>query len=469
MDPFILLFIGMTIVIAGIVWLRLNAFVALFAGGLAVAVLTPAENIERHALSQGATPAVAKARSEESLGPRLAAKFGNTATQLGILIAMASIIGVCLMASGGAERIVRAALNVFGEARAPLVFGVSGFVLGIPIFFDTVFLLLIPIARAMAARTGKNYFLYVLCIAAGTTMTHSLVPPTPGPLFVANALKVDLGQMMIGGLLLGLGTTAVGLGYAWWANLRWPRAVPPLAGDAAAGENFGERPLSDLPPLWVALLPIVVPIVLITGLTVSRQYFPGTPAAALLAQIGHPNIALTVAAAIALGTLAWKRSSTGANPRTLVQGALADAGTIILVTAAGGIFGGVLQETGVGPRIQGLAETYRLAVIPLAFFVTALVRIAQGSATVAMVTSVGILSGFGDATTLGFNPLYLALVIGCGSKLVPWMNDSGFWIVCKMSGLKETDTLRGFSVMLALMGLAGFVFVMIAATLFPLV
>lgn len=469
MDPFILLFIGMTIVIAGIVWLRLNAFVALFAGGLVVAILTPAENIERHALSQGMAPAAAQARSQEALGPRLAAKFGTTATQLGILIAMASIIGACLMASGGAERIVRAALGVFGEARAPLVFGVSGFVLGIPIFFDTVFLLLIPIARAMATRTGKNYFLYVMCIAAGTTMTHSLVPPTPGPLFVANALNVDIGQMMVGGLLLGICTTAVGIGYAWWANLRWPRAVPPATGDAATTGDFSERPESELPPLWLALLPIVVPIVLITGLTVSRVYYPGTPAAALLAQIGHPNIALTLAAAISLATLAWKRTGGITGTKSLIQNALADAGTIILVTCAGGIFGGVLQETGIGPRIQGLAETYRLAVIPLAFFVTALVRVAQGSATVAMVTSVGILSGFGDATTLGFSPLYLALVIGCGSKLIPWMNDSGFWIVCKMSGLKETDTLRGFSVMLALMGLSGFVFVMIAAALFPLV
>lgn len=469
MDPFILLFIGMTIVIAGIVWLRLNAFIALFAGGLAVAVLTPTENLERHALAQGATPAAAAARAAEPLGTRLAAKFGSSAAQLGILIAMASIVGVGLMASGGAERIVRSALGFFGEARAPLVFGISGFILGIPIFFDTVFLLLIPIARAMALRTGKDYFLYVLCIAAGTTMTHSLVPPTPGPLFVADALKVDLGEMMVGGLLLGAATTSIGIGYAWWANRRWPRSVPALSEGTAAPKDLTDQPDSSLPPLWLALLPIIIPIVLIAGQTVSKATMPDTPTANLLNEIGQPNIALSLAAAVALATMAWKKSGERGGTRTHVQTALSDAGTIILVTAAGGIFGGVLQETGIGPRIQGLAEVYRLSVIPLAFFVTALVRIAQGSATVAMVTSVGILSGFGDATTLGFNPLYLALVIGCGSKLIPWMNDSGFWIVCKLSGLKETDTLRGFSVMLAIMGLSGFVLVMIAAALFPLV
>ena len=129
----------------------------------------------------------------------------------------------------------------------------------------------------------------------------------------------------------------------------------------------------------------------------------------------------------------------------------------------------MLQDTGVGERIQGLAEAHRIAVLPLAFFVTALVRIAQGSATVAMVTSVGILGGFASATTLGFHPLYLALAIGCGSKPIPWMNDAGFWVVCKMTGFKEIETLRSFSAMLALMGLVGFVLVMIAAHFFPLV
>jgi len=467
MDPFLLLFIGMVVVIGGIVWLKVHAFVALLAGGLIVAVLTPPAHIERMALAGGATPAAATARANEPIGVKVANLFGKSCTQLGLLIAMASIIGVSLLASGGAERIVQAALSLFGESRAPLVFGVCGFVLGIPIFFDTVFLLLIPLARAMAARTGRNYLQYVLCIAAGTTMTHSLVPPTPGPLFVANALKIDIGLMMVGGLVLGVITTSSGLAYAWWANRRWPTPVRAVEG----GENATTplRPTGDLPPLGLALLPIVIPVVLIGGLTVTQMVAPGTSTARVMGQIGQPNIALAVAAAVALGTLLWTLRGDRKAAKAQIQTALADAGTIILVTSAGGIFGGILQETGVGGRIQGLAEVYRIGVLPLAFFVTALVRVAQGSATVAMVTSVGILGGVASSTSLGFHPLYIALAIGCGSKLVPWMNDSGFWVVGRMSGFTETETLRGFSAMLALMGVVGFLATLLGAWFFPLI
>ncbi len=466
MDPLLLLLIGMVIVVGGILWLRLHAFVALLAAAITVSVLTPREAIERTALAQGATPEVAAAQAQETLGSKLAKRFGNTSAQLGLLIAMASIIGVSLLASGGAERIVRSMLGLFGESRAPLVFALSGFILGIPMFFDTVFLLLIPIARAMAMRTGANYVLYVMCIAAGTTMTHSLVPPTPGPLFAANALGVDIGTMMIGGLILGAATVSVGLGYAWWANRRWTVSPPAVT---AATEQSSELPDSDLPPLWVAMLPIILPVVLISGQTISNTLKPGTEIARIMSQIGNPTIALTIAAVVGLVTLVWKQRGDRNALRTQVQTALSDAGVIILITAAGGIFGGMLQETGIGLRLRELALDYRIAVLPLAFFLTALVRIGQGSATVAMVTCVGIMSGFASDGTLGFHPVYLALVIGCGSKLTPWMNDSGFWVICKMSGFREIDTLRTFSVMNTVMGLAGFVFVMIAAWLLPLV
>jgi GntP family gluconate:H+ symporter len=152
-----------------------------------------------------------------------------------------------------------------------------------------------------------------------------------------------------------------------------------------------------------------------------------------------------------------------------MQNALSSAGIIILITASGGAFGKVLQQTGIGPEIQKLATAGQLAVLPLAFFVTALVRTAQGSATVAMITAVGILAGFADSATLGFHPVYLALAIGCGSKPFPWMNDSGFWIISRMSGFTEVETLKTFSVMLTSMGVVGLVVVMMLARLFPMI
>ncbi len=465
MDPLILLAVGVLVVVGGIVGLRLHAFLALFAAALLVAALTPRENIERAVLAQGKSAAEAAARADEAPGPKLAAKFGQSCTSLGILIAMASIVGAGLLHSGGAERIVRSTLRLFGERRSPAVFATSGLVLGVPVFFDTVFLLLVPLARAMASRTGRNYLLYVLAIAVGTTMTHSLVPPTPGPLFAANAFKVDLGVMILAGLLLSAMTASIGLAYAWWADRRWPTA--PRAPSEEAATPTVERDEASLPPLWLALLPIVLPVVLIAGSTISGVAAPDAAAARLLRTIGHPNIALAIAAAIALASLALHRADRSRPVRSLVQSALADAGMIILITAAGGAFGGVLQETGIGERIGGLATHHRIGILPLAFLLTALIRTAQGSATVAMVTSVGIVGSFAAPETLGFHPVYLALVIGCASKLVPWMNDSGFWVVSKTAGLTERETLRTMSVMFSLMGLAGGLLVMLAAALFP--
>ena len=469
MDPFYLLLIGVVIVVGGIVFLRLHAFIALFGAAIVVSALTPRSNIEQSVLAQKRPAAEAKARADENLGAKLASKFGSSCTSLGVLIAMASIVGVCLLHSGGADRIVRSTLALFGEQRAPIVLAVCGLTLGVPVFFDTVFLLLIPLARAMAVRTGKDYLLYVLAIAVGTTMTHSLVPPTPGPLFAANALKVDLGTMMVGGLLLSSFTACFGLAYAWWANRRWPIAARNPSFAEGMAVSAVERPDHELPPLWLALAPIVLPVVLISGATIAAVVTLPAEVKQIINTLGHPNIAVTIAAAIALLTVATRRGNDPKKVKSTVQEALADAGMIILITAAGGVFGGVLQETGVGERIQGLAREYRIGVLPLAFLVTALIRTAQGSATVAMVTSVGIVGAFATPETLGCHPVYLALTIGCASKLVPWMNDSGFWVVSKTSGLTERETLRTMSVMFSLMGVVGFLAVLLTATLFPLV
>jgi GntP family gluconate:H+ symporter len=316
----------------------------------------------------------------------------------------------------------------------------------------------------MTIRTRRNYLLYVLCTAAGATMTHSLVPPTPGPLFVATALKVELAYMMVGGLVVGFGASAVGVAYAWWANRKWPKELSLDEQAAGTSDAFSQRSDAELPPLWLALLPIIAPVLLISLQATLRTQGK----AGVLDIFGHPNIAMAIAAVISLATLGWMRRDRNVI-KTETQAALLDAGMIILVTAAGGIFGGVLQETGVGERIKGLAETYRIGFLPLAFFVTALVRVAQGSATVAMVTGVGILGGFGTAEVLGYHPLWLALAIGCGSKPGPWMNDSGFWVVSKTSGLTEVETLRSYSVMFTIMGVAGFLIVLLGAMLFPMV
>jgi GntP family gluconate:H+ symporter len=227
------------------------------------------------------------------------------------------------------------------------------------------------------------------------------------------------------------------------------------------------------------MLPIVLPVILITGRTFinswAKAQSPTTKSlewesiAMLINHLGNPNVALTISAAVALLTFVWWHRDRKKNVKLFLQSALSSGGLIILITSAGGAFGGILQQTGIGSRIQELAASYHIAVLPLAFCVTAIVRTAQGSATVAMITTVGILGGLAGSGQIGFHPVYLALVIGCGSKLIPWMNDSGFWVICKMSGMTEAETLKTCSTMMTLMGIVGLFVIMILSCLFPLV
>jgi len=479
-DPLWLLLIGMVVVLGGILALRLNAFLALVLGALIVATVTPRAGLEQYAKDKSMSPAETQTFVKRSIGERVAGEFGRTCATIGILIAMASIVGKCLLESGGAERIVRSTLKLVGERRAPLAFLSSGFTLGIPVFFDTVFYLMIPLGKAMAMRNVRDYGLYIMTIIAGATMTHSLVPPTPGPLFVAGELSIGLDQMIVGGIVVGFFCAASGYVYARWANRRW--AIP-LRDSADISreelEALTKREESELPPFWLSLSPIALPVALITGKTVlasvSKGFGSGTVPGWLEAvgtcfnYAGDPNVAMTLSAAIALATVVAYRRADREMISRFVQMALSSAGMIILITSAGGAFGGILQQTGIGHRIQELSSAYRLGALPLAFAVTALIRTAQGSATVAMITAVGILGSMASSGQIGFHPLYLALAIGCGSKPVPWMNDSGFWVICKMSGMTEAETLKTASTMMSLMGITGLFVIMIAAHFFPLV
>ncbi|GAB2799386.1 SLC13 family permease [Rhabdobacter roseus] len=478
-DPLLLLVVGVLIVVGGIIALRLNPFLALLLGAFVVAALTPAAAIEQYALGKGMALDAARQMATRSIGERIALEFGNTCRQIGILIAMASIIGKCMLESGAAERIVRSMLRLTGESKAPLSFLGGSFFLGIPVFFDTVFYLMIPLAKAMAMRIGKNYLLLVLAVTAGAAMANSLVPPTPGPLFLVSEMHIPIGMMMIGGFLVGLVTIAAGYLFALWANRKWPIPLrdsldAPLQ-DIASLSTQGD---AHLPPLWFSLLPILIPLVFISAQasldSFTTEATAGTSALVqtvtdALRFLGEKNTALVMGGLAALLLLVVQKKGDKELMRASVQAALMSAGVIILITAAGGAFGGMLQQTGISARIGGLTKDYQMALIPLAFFITAVVRTTQGSATVAMITASGILAGMANTMQLEYHQLYLGLSIACGSKLIPWMNDSGFWIVCKMSNLTEKEALKTFSPMLTVMGFVGLFVILIAAKIWPLV
>ena len=232
----------------------------------------------------------------------------------------------------------------------------------------------------------------------------------------------------------------------------------------------------DLPGLGVSLFPVVLPILLITGktiigLVIDKKDSLNSFQAFLLKFfdiVGDSNIALFISAFFAL-LLLWKRLKDAKAFRKVVTESLTSAGIIVLIISAGGTFGQMLQQTGIGVKIGEMATVYKSFILPLAFLITAVVRTAQGSATVAMVTTIGVMQGFSTPEVLGFHPVYLALVIGCGSKIFAWMNDSAFWIITEMSGMKEKETVKFFSYMLVVMGLAGLAAIMILSKVFPMV
>lgn len=477
MDPILIVLTGIAVVLVGILAMRLHAFLALLLASLVVGLLTPFDALLGYAQGTGMNEAEALNFAGQSLGKRMAAAFGNTAGKIGILIAMASIIGTCLLKSGAADRIIRSALNLFGEKRAPLAFLTSGFTLAIPVYFDTVFYLLIPLGKSLGIRFPGRYALYIMTIVAGAVMAHSLVPPTPGPLFVAEEIGVDLGTMMLGGLIVGIFTSIAGYLYSLWMSKKYTIPVRDTA--EAKVEDLlalSQRPLEALPSLGWSLLPILLPIVLIAGntilnISIGKEMEAGAAKQNLLSlvsMLGDSNFALMLAAFFSL-VLMKQFVKEQEQFGKFVKDAMYNAGTIILITSAGGTLGGMLQQSGVSIRIEQIAEQYQMALIPFAFFVTAIVRTAQGSATVSMITAIGVLGGVATPDTLGFHPVYIALAIGCGSKLIPWMNDSGFWIVAEMSGMTTKEAIRHFSILLTVMGLAGLVFIMVLAQLFPLV
>ncbi len=495
--PLVILLVSVAWVVFGITKLRLHPFLTLILAAVLVGLMTgplPELTTENKGLfhsrvalqetPEGGTSDMIKAVKWSLLG------FGNTAAGIGWVVALAAMIGTCMMASGAADRVVRSLMATFGEKRAGLVLLLSGFLLSIPVFFDTVFFLLIPLARALALRTGKHYTFYVMAMAGAGAITHSMVPPTPGPLMIADGLKLDLGVAMMAGLVASLLPAILVLRMAAWFDKKYDLPMRDVAGTSSEElKSIVNKKDEELPPLFLSALPIAFPVVVISAVSVLKLMMKSAEEGSALASegylaffeylsfVGSPNVAMTVAAAAAIYTLVkqFVRESAGRDldmsrklQKTL-ESPLGTAGVIILITGAGGAFGGMIRLAGVGEVIETLAKEFDVSYILLAWLATAIVRIAQGSATVSMITGVGLMSAvIGDGSDLAYHPLYVFLAIGFGSITLSWMNDSGFWVVQRLSGFTEKETLKTWSVLLTAIALTGLVMTLLGSVLLPL-
>lgn len=456
-NPIVPFLVGLVIVVALLVWLKLPAFVGLIIAAMAIGITTPE-------LAFAEVPA------------QIAEEFGGVMVAIGIPILMAAIIGKALMDSGAADRIVRGFLSLTGESRSEYALMGSSYILSIPVFFDNVFYLLAPLGRSMKARTGVKFSLYISVLCAGALATHMLVPPTPGPLAMAAELNVDLGLAMIIGATVALPTSLLG-GVVYGRFLHSREEFPLREAMGSSPEDLkqkSDRPTSELPGLTESLLPIVVPVVLIASNTIgdvlADQGIIAEDGAIVNATtfLGDANFALTVAAMLAAFTL-YRMEMAG--DKDLFNNELTEAiksgGNIIAITAAGGTFGAMLAIAGVGEFIADGLQELGLGLLFAGWLIAAVIRVAQGSGTVAILTGAAImapLAGGFDA-----NPVYLMMAVGFGGMIAPWYNDSGFWIVSEVAGISQLETFKSYSAVCTVMSISGLVLVFVLQLLVPMV
>ncbi|MEU8914756.1 gluconate:H+ symporter [Streptomyces nigrescens] len=392
--------------------------------------------------------------------------MGGILGHVAIIIGLGTMLGAILEVSGGAEVLSTRLLRLFGEKREPLAMGLTGLIFGIPVFFDVGIFVLAPIVYAAAKRSGKSILLYCMPLLAGLSMTHAFLPPHPGPVAAAGLFKVDLGWIILMGLICGIPAVLAAWGYAAWIGKRLfvdvPQDMVEAADEAraavtrekaAVGLTTHEEPVS----LGTVLTIIGTPLLLILLATFSSIALAPSAGRSVIEFFGHPFVALTIALLMSYYLLGIRRGWSRKSLETVSTASLKPVGNIILVVGAGGVFGAVLKGSGVATALSDTFHHVGLPVIVLAYLLSLVLRVAQGSATVAIVTTAGIVVPLVEGQ--GLSPAQLALIImaiSAGSIFASHVNDGGFWMVSKYFGISERDTLKSWTVLESVLSVAGF-------------
>jgi len=450
--PLIVLLIGTLSVVLLIVGFRLHAFIALLLSAILVGILG-------QEVPEGVNAWVFAVENTMK-------EFGVTAGKISFVIAIASILGIALTESGAAERIVNQLIQFFGEVRAGIALLAAAFILSIPVFFDTVFFLLVPLAIVLARKTGKNFTLFVMAIACGAIITHSVVPPTPGPLLMTEDLKLDIGFVIGFGILSGVLPAFMGYKYSQRQNAKLTIAPPDFM------EDQQEASEKRLPSFGLSILPIFLPLILIIAASLVNIFHADRNDSFIqfVQFLGNKNIAMFLGLLVSLYLWAKHKRLDLKDLGAQMEKPLEIAGLIILITSAGGAFGAMIRGSGIGLMIKDLsANGFSINLIIIAWLMAAVIKFAQGSSTVAIITTAGIMSAIISTTTLPYHPIYLFLAIGYGALIGSWMNDSGFWIVGKLSGMTQKETLQTWSALLIVVGVTGGIQALVMSYIMPLV
>jgi GntP family gluconate:H+ symporter len=380
--------------------------------------------------------------------------FGGTLGYIGIVIVAGTIMGTILEKTGAAFSMTNAILKLVGKKRSPLAMSIAGYVVSVPVFCDSGFVILTPLNKALAKETGRSMAVMSVALATGLYATHTMVPPTPGPIAAAGLVGADLGVVI--GLGLAVSIPAMIAGYLW-ATLFAKRynIEPKLAEDyESVKAKYGK-----LPSAFLSFLPLVVPILLI--LLKSIAEFPTAPFGeggfvTFLSFIGDPVTALILG--VLLSFLLVKKESLAEAASDWTGEGIKNAALILAITGAGGAFGRILQNSPMVQFIENNLATLPLGIL-LPFIVSAAIKSAQGSSTVAIITTASIMAPL--LAGLGLNPALTVISIGAGSMVVSHANDSYFWVVSQFSDMDVKTAYKAYTTSTLVEGLAAFVVVMI--------
>jgi GntP family gluconate:H+ symporter len=394
----------------------------------------------------------------------LLANFGSTLGPVALLIGLGAILGRLIESSGGARAAADLMVRLFGEKRAALALGVTSLLLGFPIFFDAGLIMMLPIIFAVARRIGgQNLLLFGFSGIAAFSVMHVFLPPHPGPVAATELFGANLGVVLLLGLAIAFPTWYLSA-YLWgrFVNKRFPMIVPAFFG--ALDHDQPKHPAKAGTVIAVLLLPLVL-IFLNTGLAslASVGIVDGNATwVQALTLIGTSPMALLVTVMFALVVLGTARGETGSALEKLVESTLGPVASVILITGAGGMFGGVLRASGIGHALAGVLSNLGLPVILAAYLIAVLLRVAQGSATVALVTTAGLIAP--AVTGGGFNTIQTAaitLAAAAGSVCASHVNDSGFWLVGRLMGMDVKTTLKTWTVQQTIESVVGFALVLV--------
>ncbi|GAA3581693.1 gluconate:H+ symporter [Amycolatopsis ultiminotia] len=436
--------VSIALLLVLIIKARLEPFIALIVVGLLTA------------LAAGVPVGTLVGTAQKTSDSLLEKGFGSILGHITAIIGLGTLLGSILEKSGGARVLTSALLRAFGEKRAPLAMGLSGLIFGVPVFFDIGIFVLAPLVYAAAKQGGRSIVLYALPLLAGLSITHAFIPPHPGPVAAAGLLHVDLGWLILMGAVCGIPAWFVGgILYSTWIG---KRVDVPLAEEFAKLAGDDEDESRTPPSLGLVGGIIAVPLVLILLGTFGSILLPeGSAGAEVAAFFGTPAIALTIATLLASWLLGRRRGMTGADLAQLSAAALRPVAMILLVVGAGSFFGAVLSATGIGKAVAGSLGDAGLPVILASYVISCGLRIAQGSATVAIVTTGGIVAP--TVVELHYSQPQLALIvvaISAGSIIASHVNDGGFWIVSRYFGLSVPQTLKTWTALETVLSLSGF-------------